>query len=107
MLKIAKETGRGYTRILGELRKLGYTKISRQSVVNILKRGGFDPWPKPGPDPWHELLKMHAETLWQCGFFSKRVVSRRGIRQLFALVFLNVATRRVWISECTAKPTSA
>jgi putative transposase len=31
VLKLARETGWGYTRILGELRKLGYTKISRQT----------------------------------------------------------------------------
>jgi len=80
VLKIAQETGWGYTRVLGELRKLGYTKISRQTVVNILKREGFDPWPKRGPGTWDELLKRHAETLWQCDFFSKRVLSRHGIR---------------------------
>jgi len=47
---------------------------------------------------------MHAETLWQCDFFSKRMLSRRGIRQAFALVFLNIATRRVWVSPCTTHP---
>jgi putative transposase len=107
VLKIARETHWGYTRILGELRKLGYTGISRQTVVNILKREGIDPWPQRGPGTWDELLKMHAETLWQCDFFSKRLISRKGIRQAFALVFLNVATRRVWVSPCTCKPTGA
>jgi putative transposase len=71
VIKIARETSWGYTRILGELRKLGYTGISRQTVVNILKREGLDPWPQRGPGTWDELLKMHAETLWQCDFFSK------------------------------------
>lgn len=46
---------------------------------------------------------MHAETLWQCDFFSKRVVTRFGIRQMFALAFINVATRRVIVSPCTRK----
>lgn len=107
MLKIARETNWGYTRILGELRKLGYQKISRQTVVNILKREGLDPGPKRGPGTWDELLKRHAETLWQCDFFSKRILSRLGLPQVFAMVFLNVATRRVWISPCTKKPTAA
>ena len=101
VLKIARETGWGYTRILGELRKLGYTKISRQTVVNILKREGFDPLAEAGPGTWDELLKMHAETLWQCDFFSKRMIVRKGIRQAFALVFLNIASRRVWVSPAT------
>ena len=37
VLTIAKETGFGLTRIVGELRKLGINKISRQTVRNILK----------------------------------------------------------------------
>jgi len=107
VLKIVGETGWGYTRILGELKKLGIPKISRQTVVNILKAHGLEPGPRLGPGTWDELLKMHAETLWQCDFFSKRVFSRFRIRQAFALVFLNVATRRVYVSPCTAKPTGA
>ena len=107
VLKIAQETNWGYTRILGELRKLGYTRISRQTVVNILKQAGHEPGPKRGPGTWDELLKMHAETLWQCDFFSKRVISRLGMPQLFAMVFLNVATRRVWVSPVTRNPTEA
>ena len=105
VLKIAQETGWGYTRILGELRKLGIHDISRQTVVNILKEQGYNPYSKRGPGSWDELLKMHAETLWQCDFFSKRVVSRLGMPQLFAMVFLNLATRRVWISPATRNPT--
>jgi putative transposase len=107
VLRMARETGWGYTRILGELRKVRGFKISRQTVVNILKAEGLDPYPRRGAGTWDELVKMHAETLWQCDFFSKRLLSRRGIRQAFALVFLNVATRRVWISPSTLHPTAA
>jgi putative transposase len=104
-LKIASETGWGYTRILGELRKLGYKAISRQTVVNILKQAGLVTGPKRGPGTWDELLKRHAETLWQCDFFSKRILSKFGMPQVCALVFLNVATRRVWVSPVTKRPT--
>ena len=105
VLKIAQQTGWGYTRVLGQLRRLGIMDISRQTVVNIFQQAGHDPGPKRGPGTWDELLKMHAETLWQCDFFSKRVLSRLGMPQLFAMVFLNVATRRVWISPATRHPT--
>ena len=88
VLKIAQETGWGYTRVLGQLRRLGIMDISRQTIVNILQQAGHDPGPKRGPGTWDELLKMHAETLWQCDFFSKRVFSRLGMPQLFAMVFL-------------------
>jgi putative transposase len=105
VIKLATETGWGYTRILGELRKLNIHDISRQTVVNILKEAGHEPYSKRGPGSWDELIKRHAETLWQCDFFSKRVFSRLGMPQLFAMVFINVATRRVWISPATRHPT--
>ncbi|HEX5470422.1 MAG TPA: integrase core domain-containing protein [Lacipirellulaceae bacterium] len=105
VVKIARETGWGYTRVLGELRKLNIHDISRQTVVNILKANGHNPNSRRGPGSWDELLKMHAETLWQCDFFSKRVFSKLGFPQLFAMVFLNVATRRVWVSPATRNPT--
>jgi len=107
VVKIARETGWGYTRILGELRKLGIQDISRQTVVNILKEVGHNPYSPKGPGSWDELIKRQAETLWQCDFFSKRVISRLGLPQLFAMVFINVATRRVWVSPATRNPTEA
>ena len=107
VVKIARETGWGYTRILGELRKLGIHKISRQTVVNILKEAGHNPYAPKGPGTWDELIKRHAETLWQCDFFSKRVISKLGFPQLYAMVLLNVATRRVWVSPTTRNPTEA
>lgn len=106
VLKIAEETGWGYTRILGELRKLG-VHVSRQTVVNILKANHLEPGPRQGPGTWDEFLKRHAETLWQCDFFSRRTLTRLGFTQIYALVFLNVATRRVWISPSTLKPSPA
>ena len=73
--------------------------------MNILKEAGHETGPKRGPGTWDEFLKIHAETLWQCDFFSKRTLSRFGMPQLFAMVLINVATRRVWISPSTKNPT--
>ena len=64
VVRIARETGWGYTRILGELRKLGIQDISRQTVVNILKEAGHNPYSPKGPGSWDELIKRQAETLW-------------------------------------------
>jgi putative transposase len=36
VIKLARESGFGYTRILGELKKLGVQTVSRSTVVNIL-----------------------------------------------------------------------
>ena len=59
MLRFARETGWGYTRILGELKKLGIRNVSRSTVVNILKENGFDPRPKRGEATWDDFLKRH------------------------------------------------
>jgi hypothetical protein len=48
ILRLARENGWGYTRILGELRKLGITRISRQTVKVIHKENDIDPGPLRG-----------------------------------------------------------
>ena len=73
VVQMARETGWGYSRILGQLRKLGVGRISRQTVKNILVEHGFEPGPRRGRGTWSEFLKIHADTLWQVDFFSKRI----------------------------------
>jgi putative transposase len=104
VLQIANETGWGYSRILGELRKLNLGQISRQSVKNILVEHGLDPGPKRGKGSWSEFLRIHADTLWQIDFFSKMIWTVTGPRQVFAMAFLHVATRRVFVTPATFKP---
>jgi putative transposase len=106
VLRLARENGWGYTRILGELRKLGI-KVSRSTVVNILRQNELDPKLDPTKGNWGEFFKVHARTLWQCDFFSKYIVTAKGIRQCFILAFLHVATRRVFLTPCTFKPDAA
>lgn len=107
VVRLATENSWGYTRILGELRKLGITRISRQTVKNILKEHQLDPGPKRGPGSWEEFLRIHAESLWQCDFVSKRMWTMKGLVDLYFVVFLHLGTRRCWISPCTAHPDSA
>lgn len=106
IVTLARENAWGYTRILGELRKLGIT-ISRQTVKNILKEHGLDPGPKQGIGSWDEFLKIHADTLWQCDFVTKPMWTVKGMVDLYFLVFLHLGTRRCWISPCTVHPDSA
>ena len=107
VVKLARENEWGYTRILGEIRKLGIRSISRNTVKRILAEYGFDPGPNRGEGTWDEFLKRHAASLWQCDFFSKRVVTFQGIRDVFVLAFLNVKTRQVIISPATHHPNEA
>jgi len=104
VVTIAHDTGWGYSRILGELRKLGVGRISRQTVKNILVEHGIDPGPKRGRGTWCEFLKIHADTLWQIDFFSKPIWTAQGPRQVFAMIFIHVATRRVFVTPATCKP---
>jgi putative transposase len=106
VIRIAHETGWGYSRIRGEMRRLGFP-LSRQTVKNILVEHGIDPGPKRGKGTWDEFLKIHWQTLWQCDFFSKRVWTWRGPIDLYLLVFLKVGSRKAWVSSATAHPDSA
>jgi putative transposase len=106
VLKLAAENaGWGYTRILGELRKLGTARISRTTVINILRENKLDPRTDPTKGTWGEFLRAHGQTLWQCDFFSKHVITAEGVRQCFVLAFLHVASRRAYLSPCTFTPT--
>jgi putative transposase len=104
---LAKRNGWGYTRILGELRKLNIRSVCRTTVKNILKEFGYDTGPKRGLGTWDEFIKIHAATLWQCDFFSKRIVTAKGLRDAFVLVFLHVQSRRVFLSPATRHPNEA
>jgi putative transposase len=107
IIKVARETGWGYTRVLGELRKLHIRSVSRNTVKNILKANGLDPGPQRGVGTWDEFLKIHAKTLWQCDFFSRKVLTPKGFRDLFVLVFLHVETRRVFLTPAAYYPDDA
>ena len=107
VIDIAKTTGFGYTRILGELRKLGIKKISRQTIRNILKEAGIEPGPDRTSDSWDDFLKRHGATLWGCDFFSTRAVTPRGMKDMFVMVFLCLQTREVIVSPSTEHPNSA
>lgn len=105
IVRIARETGWGSTRVLGELHKLGITTVSRTTVRRILKEHGIDPAPKRRGQSWDEFIKAHAETLWACDFFTKTVWTPLGPRLAFVLFFLHIGSRRVIVSEPRTSPT--
>lgn len=107
VIRIAQETGFGYTKILGELRRLGISRICRQTVQSIVKQEGIGPSPKRSQRTWDEFLSSHTETLWACDFFSMKTMTRKGIVDLYVLVFLHVDSRRLIVSPATQHPDSA
>jgi len=107
VIQIARTTGFGYTRIIGELRKLGIKKISRQTVRNILKEEGIQPGPDRSTDTWENFIKRHGETLWAVDFFSVRSITAKGFQHLYVMVFLCMKTREIIVSPSTQHPNSA
>ena len=107
ILRMARENDWGYTRIMGELKKLGITPPSRNTVKRILKTAGLEPGPKRGDGTWDEFLTRHAATLVQCDFLNKRIWTATGLRDVFVLVFLHVGTRRAYVTQSTINPTEA
>lgn len=107
VVKLARENTWGYARIVGELKKLGIRSIKKSTVRNILKAEGLDPSPKRDGATWDEFLARHAASLWQCDFFTQKVLTVKGLREVFVLVFLNVQTRRVVLSPATFHPNEA
>lgn len=106
ILRMARETDWGYTRMLGELRKLG-VRVSRGTVANILREMGVPTAPQRGEGTWDGFVTRHARTLWACDFVSKRVWTPRGLVTAFVLVFLHIGTRRVHASAATTRPDAA
>jgi len=107
VLQIATVTNFGLTRIVGELRKLGIKKISRQTVRNILKEEGILPSPDRTSDTWNNFIERHKETLWACDFFSVKTVTNRGLKDMYVLVWLCMTSREVIVSTSTEHPNSA
>ena len=104
ILRLARENNWGYTRILAELKKLRISRLSRNTVKNILKENGLLPAPKRSEDTWDNFIKRHFKTLWACDFFTKTVWTVLGPRTFHALFFINVRTRRVHIAGITKHP---
>jgi putative transposase len=104
VLDMSKSPGCGYTRILGELRKLGIMSVSRTTVRNILKEHGIVPSPERSESTWEQFLKRHSSTLWSCDFLTKPVLTWRGIKHQTMLVFMHIASRKVIVTGATEHP---
>lgn len=104
IVQMASDTGWGYRRILGELRKLGIRNVSRSTVSRLLIEHGFDPGPKRGRGTWHDFVQRHIRTIWATDFFTKTVWTLRGPVTYYVLFFIHIHTRRVHIAGMTPNP---
>jgi len=104
ILRLARENSTwGYRRIHGELVRLGVV-LSPSSVWAILRRHGIDPSPmRKGPN-WNEFLRSQASSMLACDFFSVDTVL---LKRLYVLFFIELDTRRVYLTGITAHPTGS
>ncbi|XHR30520.1 MAG: integrase core domain-containing protein [Chthoniobacteraceae bacterium] len=103
VVRFAKENAWGYSRIQGELRKLGII-VARNTVKKILIKNGFHPNPGKLAGSWALFLKRHMDTLWACDFFTRDVRTGCGKVTYYVLFFIHVGTRRVRVIGTTCQP---
>jgi transposase InsO family protein len=104
VLRLPKENPNwGYRRIHGELATVGIG-LAPSSVWAILRRHGIDPSSGRTGPTWAEFLKSQASSMLACDFFTVDTVL---LRRLYVLFFIELDTRRVYVSGITANPTGA
>ena len=104
VLQLARENPRwGCVRIEGELRKLGL-RASATTIRNLLRSARLGPAPRRGGPTWTQFLRAQAGAVVACDFFS---VETAQLRTLYALVFIELGSRRIHISPSAARPDSA
>jgi putative transposase len=102
IVRVARENpGWGYRRIQGELARLGI-RIAASTVWSILQQSGIAPAPRRSSETWRELLRAQASGIIACDFFTVDTVL---FRRLYALVFIELSTRQVYLAGVTPNPT--
>lgn len=108
VLQFARENRSwGYRRIVGALSNLGHN-ISHQTVANVLKRHGLAPAPERDKRiAWRDFIRSHKEVLAAVDFFTAEVWTAGGLMTYYVLVFMRLASRKVWIAGMTTSPDSS
>jgi transposase InsO family protein len=104
VVRLAKENGTwGYRRIQGELKHLGIA-IAPSTVWSILQEAGIDPAPRRAGMSWKGFLRSQAEGIIACDFVA---VDTAFLRRFYALLFIEIATRRVHLAGVTSNPNAS
>ncbi len=108
VVRMARDNHRwGYTRIQGALANVGH-RVSRGTVINIMKRNGIDPAPERGKKTsWRTFLAAHWSTIAATDFFTVEVWGLRGLVTFYVLIVIELSSRRVHLAGVTANPDTA
>ena len=87
----------------GELLKLGY-RVSATTIRSVLREQRVPPVSRRGGLAWRAFLGAQARAVLACDFFS---VETLRLQTLYALFFLELRTRRVFLAACTERPSAA
>jgi transposase InsO family protein len=101
IIRLARDNPRwGYQRIVGELQGLGVA-VSATTVKKILRQEQLGPAEKRRGRTWREFLRTQAASVVAVDFFTVDTV---WLQRLYALFFIELASRRVHFAGCTAHP---
>jgi putative transposase len=78
--------------------------LAPSSVWAILRRHGVEPSPMRSGPTWAEFLASQASSMLACDFFSVDTVL---LKRLYVLFFIELDTRRVYVTGITAHPTGS
>ena len=83
-------------------------EVGRGTIANLLREHGLEAAPeRDRHTPWSTLLRAHRECLVATDFFSIEVPTIRGLVTYYVLLFIDLASRSVKISDITAHPDTA
>lgn len=104
VLRLARENPRwGYQRIAGELNGLGIA-VSATTVAKILRQAGLGPVGERSGPSWRAFLRAQAQSMLAVDFFTVETIS---LQRLYVLFFIELGSRRVHFTGCSASPDGA
>jgi len=107
VLRLARENPRwGYTKIAGEMRKLGVPRFGRSTVRCILREHGVAPPPQRYRGLiWPEFVGHYGclvgHFVWACDFLT---VTTATLRTYYVFMVLEISTRRIRFWNVSASP---